>query len=291
MHIVPTLSIGMPVYNSADYLRDAVESILAQSFADFELIISDNASTDGTADVARELAERDPRVRYRRNATNVGLSGNWNLLVPLARGRLFKWAAGDDLLLPGFLERCVAAVDADPAVVLAYARAQFVDANGSALDLFDPGWHVVSERPSERLGFAIEAVHFVNPLHGVVRTDSLRRTRLIPAYPAGDYRLMAELTLLGKIVEIPEPLFVRRIHHGSTKGNEGNRSWLSQYWTGSTARYLRAGYWRLYRDHLGLLLRAPVSRRERVGLLARLGRRMIRSRRLLAGELVELLRP
>lgn len=189
------------------------------------------------------------------------------------------------------IEQCVGAVDADPGVVVAYAKAQFVDANGASLDLFDPGWHVVSEVRSERLRYAIEAVHFVNPLHGVIRTDSLRRTRLIPAYPAGDYRLMAEVALLGKIVEIPEPLFIRRIRKGSTKGNQGDRSWLGHYWTGSTARNLRAGYWRPYRDHVGLLLRAPFSGRERLMLLARVARRMLRSRRLLLGELVELLRP
>ena len=229
----PTLTVGVPVYNGATYLEAAVESVLAQSFRDLELIVSDNASTDDTEAIGRALAARDRRVTYRRNAQNVGLSGNFNMLVPLARGRLFKWATADDLLRPGYLERCVAAIDADPSVVLAYPRTDFVDATGAHLDLTDPGWHLVSDDPSERLLFAILAGHYVNAALGVIRTDALRRTRLLPRYAGGDYRLMAELSVLGKFVEVPEPLYVRRIHRGSTGGNTGNTSWLRTYWSGS----------------------------------------------------------
>ena len=125
----PTLTVGVPVYNGAKYLTAAVESVLAQSFDDFELIISDNASTDATEAISRGFAASDRRVTYRRNVKNVGLSGNLNLLVPLARGRLFKWATADDVLRPGYLERCVAALDADPSVVLAYPKTDFVDAD------------------------------------------------------------------------------------------------------------------------------------------------------------------
>lgn len=289
MGSTPTLTIGVPVYNMATYLEAAVESVLAQSFGDLELIISDNASTDGTEAIGRALAARDPRVTYRRNAENVGLSANNNLLVPLARGRLFKWAPADDVLLPGYLEGCVAAIDADPSVVLAYPRTAFVDGDGAPLDLTDPGWNLVSDDPSERLLFAIMAGHYVNAVLGVIRIDALRRTRLLPRYAGGDYRLMAELSVLGKFVEIPERLYVRRIHKGSTGGNTGNTRWLRTYWSGLRPG-MRAPYWRLCRDHAGIVMRAPIPRARKAVLLTWLARSMRSGWRRLLRELVEALR-
>jgi glycosyltransferase involved in cell wall biosynthesis len=287
---VPTLTIGVPVYNGARYLDEAVGSVLGQSFRDFELIISDNASTDDTEAIGRAFAARDPRVTYRRNAENIGLSGNFNLLVPLARGRLFKWATADDMLRPGYLERCVAAIDADPTVVLAYPRTDFVDADGAPLDLKDPGWHLVSDDPSARLLYAIEASHFVNASLGVIRTDALRRTRLLPRYSGGDFRLMTELSMLGKFVEIPEVLYVRRIHEGSTKGNAGDASWLRRYASGSRPG-MRCAYWRLCRDRAGIVIRAPIAVSRKAILLGHLMRTMLFQRRRLFGELLELLPP
>src|SRR6478752_913724 len=117
----PKLTIGVPVYNGATYLEAAVESILGQSFDDFELIISDNASTDDTEAIGRRLA---------------------------ARGPLFKWAAADDALLPGYLARCVERLDAEPDVVLVYAKTAFIDGSGAPLDIEDPGWHLVADDPS-----------------------------------------------------------------------------------------------------------------------------------------------
>jgi hypothetical protein len=180
----------------------------------------------------------------------LGLAGNLNLLVQLARGRLFKWAAADDVLRPGYLSRCVTTIDADPAVVLVYPQSDFVDGDGTLLDLEDPGWHLVSDDAAERLRYAIMADHFVNSILGVIRTDALRRTRLMPRYPGGDYRLLAELSLLGKFVEVPERLYVRRIHEGSSKGHADDAAWLRRYWSGS-ANGGRAGYWRLCRDEAG----------------------------------------
>lgn len=284
----PALTIGLPVYNGARYLEQAVGSILGQSFGDFELIISDNASTDETEAIGRALAARDPRVTYRRNARNVGLSGNFNLLVPLARGRLFKWATSDDVLRPGYLERCVAVLDADPSVVLSYPRTEFVDADGAHLDLTDPGWHLVSDDPSDRLRYALLAGHFVNAALGVIRTDALRRTRLLPRYAGGDFRLMTELSLLGKFVEVPETLYERRIHTGSTGGNVGNVSWLRRYWSGVRPG-MRGPFWRLCRDRAGIVVRARIPLSRKAALLGELARTMLFQWRRLLGELVEML--
>ncbi len=289
MGSVPTLTIGVPVFNMATYLEEAVESVLTQSFRDLELIISDNASTDDTEAIGRALAARDPRVTYRRNAKNVGLVANNNLLVQLARGRLFKWANADDVLRPGYLERCMAALDADPSVVLAYPRTEFVDGDGTPLDIEDTRWHLVSDDPSERLLFAIQAGRYNNASNGVIRTDAMRRTRLLPLYAGGDYRLMAELSVLGKFVEIPEPLCVRRIHKGSSVGNTANAGWLRTYLSGSRAG-MRGPYWRLCRDRAGIVVRAPIPRARKAVLLIWLARSMRSGWRRLFRELVEMLR-
>jgi glycosyltransferase involved in cell wall biosynthesis len=287
--LAPTLTVGVPVHNGALYLEEAVESVLSQSFRDLEMIISDNASNDDTEAIGRALAARDPRVTYRRNAANVGLAANFNLLVPLACGRLFKWASADDVLRPGHLERCVAVIEADPTVVLVYAKTDFVDGDGAPLYLEDPGWHLVSDDPSERLAYAIRAGHWVNALNGVIRTDALRRTRLEARYPGGDYRLMAELSLLGKFVEIPERLFVRRIHLGSSKGHPHDAAWLRRHVGGSRTGQ-RCGYWRLSAEYAGIVMRAPIPLSRKGILLTQVALMMGRRRTLLLHELGELFR-
>ena len=125
-----------------------------------------------------------------------------------------------------------AVLDADPSVVLAYTKTDFVD--GMALPWTSRIRGGTSCRTTRRRDWlAIRAGHFVNAALGVIRTDALRQTHLVPRYSGGDFRLMAELSLLGKFVEIPEPLYVRRIHQGSTKGNTGNAVWLRRYYGGA----------------------------------------------------------
>jgi len=284
----PRVTIGVPVFNGERYLGTAVESVLAQSFGDFELIISDNASSDGTEEIGRGFAARDARVVYRRNRRNVGLSANFNLLVPLARAPLFKWATSDDAPRPGYLERCVAVLDADPSVVLAYPETEFVDSEGRPLDIVDPGWNLTSPDISKRLRYAILADQYMNSVLGVIRTDALRRTRLMPRYPGGDFRLMTELLVLGKSVEVPERLYVRRIHKGSTKGNAADLPWLRRYYSG-TRPEMRAAFWRLSMDRAGIVVGAPMPVRRKATLLARLAVSMAHQRRRLFRELTELL--
>jgi glycosyltransferase involved in cell wall biosynthesis len=121
------VAIGLPVYNGDNYLAAAIESILAQSYGDFDFLISDNASTDGTEEICRAYAKRDPRIRYVRQAQNVGAAANYNLLVPMTDSPYFKWAAHDDLLAPGCLAACVDVLDSDPTVVLASPASMLID--------------------------------------------------------------------------------------------------------------------------------------------------------------------
>ena len=118
----PRLSIGLPVFNGERYLAAAIGSVLDSSFSDWELIISDNASTDGTQALAQSFAQQDARIRYLRNATNIGALPNFNQVVHASRGEYFKWLAYDDLCGPDLLSRCVEVLDRDSTIVLCSAR-------------------------------------------------------------------------------------------------------------------------------------------------------------------------
>jgi glycosyltransferase involved in cell wall biosynthesis len=131
---MPRVSIGLPVYNGEDYVGASVESLLAQTFTDFELVIVDNASTDRTSEICRSFASRDRRVRYHRNERNIGGGLNMNLAFELANGAPFyKWAAHDDIHAPTFLERCMDALDRDPTAVLAFTKVELIDSEGKTL--------------------------------------------------------------------------------------------------------------------------------------------------------------
>ena len=114
----PRLSIGLPVFNGADYLEEALRSILAQTFTDFELVISDNASTDGTEDICRAYAMKDRRVKYHRNPKNIGATQNWYRVFDLSCGEYFASAAHDDLYAADYMEKCISVLDRDPSIIV-----------------------------------------------------------------------------------------------------------------------------------------------------------------------------
>ena len=117
----PRLSIGLPVYNGEDYLAESLEALLGQTYEDFELIISDNASTDGTTDICRRYARQDSRIRYFRQSRNLGCNPNHNFVIEQARGELFKLASDDDLYARDLLKRCVDVLDECPRYVLVHS--------------------------------------------------------------------------------------------------------------------------------------------------------------------------
>ena len=238
----PCVSIGLPVRNGARYLGEAVDSLLKQSYKDFELIISDNASTDQTEEICRDYAAKDPRVRYYRSSQDVGLANNYNYLFMRARGEYFKWAAADDVHEPDYLARCLDVLEHDPAVVLAYAKARFIDENGGPIDKTDPGFDLQSDMALERFRYVIYATSWVNAIFGLIRTKSLANTRLLPRYPGGDYPLLGELALAGKFVEVPDTLFLRRVHPEASSQNTHDVAYMVILsYTGAHSRRMRHG--------------------------------------------------
>src|ERR687897_507571 len=156
MSAAPRVSVTLPVFNGERYLAQAIGSILDQSYRDFELIVSDNASTDGTNDICRSFEAQDRRIRYVRQPRNIGASPNFNICYALASGEFFKWAAHDDYLEPGYLAACVEALDANPDAVLCQSLVRLIDDQDRLIEIhrpIEPG--AVSARASDRFAARI----------------------------------------------------------------------------------------------------------------------------------------
>lgn len=208
------VTLAMPVFNGARYVREAIESALAQDFADFELIVTDNASTDGTEEICRDLASADSRVRYVRNPRNLGAAPNYNLGYELAQGEFLKWCAHDDLISANFLSACVSALDARPDAGLAFARTQCIDENGDFIPWEEESIMeaIEDESPAARFHHAINRAGTCFPIFGLFRMDLLRRTTLHRSYYGSDRALIAETALLAKCIQVDEATFFNREH-------------------------------------------------------------------------------
>lgn len=213
---MPRVTIGIPVFNGERFLARTLSSVLGQTFGDLDVVISDNASTDRTADICRDAASGDRRIRYSRNERNLGAAANYNLLVREARGEYFKWSPHDDLLDRACIERTMAGLDAHPDAVLCYSGTLRIDDADRPLgpDVLDR-LTVTAASPHERLQQLLSSIWTFprcNAVVGLIRTAPLRRTRMVGPYASSDKVLLAELSLLGTFVRVEELLMLRREH-------------------------------------------------------------------------------
>jgi glycosyltransferase involved in cell wall biosynthesis len=209
----PSLSIGMPVFNGEKYLKEALDSILGQTYADFELVISDNASTDHTQQICRAYAKMDSRIRYYCNERNLGAPRNFNRAFELSKGKYFKWAAYDDLLAPEYLEKCINVLEKDQSIILCHSKTSRIDEQGVLVGNYDHKMRIDSAKIHERFGDLISLKHNPCwPIFGVTYANIMKKTPLHGDYSDADGNLLAELSLYGRIYEIPEYLFFRRDH-------------------------------------------------------------------------------
>jgi glycosyltransferase involved in cell wall biosynthesis len=207
----PPVSVGLPVYNGGSMLIQALESILAQTYSDFELIISDNASTDETPDVVREYAARDRRIRYFRQPRNIGSGNNWSFVARQALGTWLKWVSANDDYDRRLLEDSLEPMRDDSRVVLCYGRTRFMDMDGNLLEVYAGDFDLLSADPLERYRVVRERLHLGTPVQsGVVRLDAVRRCGYLGNYRDSDRVLTAGLALAGKFVLLPQVLFYRR---------------------------------------------------------------------------------
>jgi glycosyltransferase involved in cell wall biosynthesis len=285
----PRVSIGLPVFNGERFLKQTIAALLRQTYRDFELVIADNASTDRTREICLDAAARDGRVRYVGSATNRGATWNFNRAFTLTTGEYFKWSAYDDLCEPEFVEQGVGALDADRAAVLAYPRTRLIDEDGLFVRDHEDGLALPQPSPHERLAALVPALGYAHPAYGVIRADALRRTRLLGTYPSSDYVLLAELALLGTFVELPDRLFLRRIHPQMSRIVNPSATDAAAWFSPQSRPRYRAEAWRLVGEHLRSIARAPLPVGERIrcaGTFAAVGGR--RYAHHLARELREL---
>ena len=205
------VSIGLPVYNGEPFLRQALDALLTQTYRDFELIISDNASTDATEEICREYAAKDERIDYYRNRRNLGAAGNFNRVFQLSSGQYFKWAAHDDLHAPNYLAKCVEVLERDRSVVLCHSQVQIIDETGKLLHDYNIRLNTDSPDPVIRFRELLSQ-HLCYPIFGVIRSSTLKNTPLMGNYGHTDGILLASITLQGRFYEISQPLFFSRNH-------------------------------------------------------------------------------
>lgn len=286
MFQVPIVSIGMPVYNGERFLSEALDGILGQTFDDFELIISDNASTDRTESICRTYAAKDPRIRFVRNETNMGASANYKSVFRLAKGRYFRWAPADDLFAPESLEVCVETLNEHPEAVLCYPKTTLIDEYGAAIRSYEDHLHLPLPSPVERFKRVLKQIGLANCLYGLIRREALGKTALLGNYPGADIVLILELSLLGQFIEIPRPLFFRRMHpaaSSSIQTVEGTQEFFDPKTKGRP--FMRG--WRHLFEEEKAILRVPLSWKEKCQLSYVVARFAIASRHTLLEEICQ----
>ncbi len=211
MNATPRLSLGLPVYNGERYLETSLDTLLGQSFGDFELIISDNTSTDGTPEICHRYAMSDSRIRYFRQPRNRGLAANHTFVADRARGELFKWASCDDLYAQDLLQACVDALDAQPEAVLAHSWTATIDSSATITEARGYPLSTSSPRVPERFS-SLLFDRGGDDIYGVIRTSVLRRALPHRSHHHADRTIVAEISLYGPFCQVPDWLYFRRIH-------------------------------------------------------------------------------
>lgn len=211
----PKLSIGLPIYNGESLVGETLNALLSQTFEDFIIIISDNASTDSTENICRKYAQNDGRIQYYKSKENLGIARNFNRTFELSQSEYFQWTSHDDLYDPTYLEKCVEVLDNDRSIILCHTQAHIIDSSGQFLFAEDYQLRTASDKSWQRFGDLICASHHQHRAleqFGVVRSIALKATSLMRYYAHADRAMLAELTLMGKFHQIPDPLFFYRDH-------------------------------------------------------------------------------
>lgn len=253
---VPAVSVGMPVYNSAAWIQSAIESLLAQTFQDFELIISDNASTDATFAICERYARSDSRIRLFKNDQNIGANRNYCAVLQQGRADYFKWAASNDLCAPTFIEKCVIALENEPTAVLACPQTALFDVDPSDAKPYDRDVLLTADEGNARYVDLFHMMGLNNAFNGVIRRRALVRAAPLGNFQQADIVLMAELALMGKFLVIPELLFFRRMSPDSATKLKSAKE-VDQHIEPESTRPLRWQNWRFY----GALLQAVLRQR------------------------------
>lgn len=227
----PTVTVGMPVYNGAHYVREALDSVLAQTYGDFELIVSDNASEDETQSICEGYCRRDSRIQYVRQERNIGMVPNFAFLADQAKGEFFNWLAHDDGFLPLYLEMMIDYLRNNPRTVVVASDLALVDEHGRHLGVEALAtirgtidWDL---RRGELFSYPMHNAY--HAFYGLMRTDACRRAvqQSWPKWdrnPGCDDIFMCCMAIEGEVSSIPVVLRHYRVHAQSEYAAERERS-------------------------------------------------------------------
>lgn len=278
MSTPPLLSIGLFLYNGERFLAGAIESILDQTFKNFELIISDNCSTDRSGEICQHYADRDPRIRYYRNDRNRGAGWNLRRVYGLATGKYFKQAAHDDMLQQDYLRSCVDALEADDSLVLAHSLTRVIDDAGQLVENYADGCRTSSPDPVVRARDLLLRARCAYPIFGVIRMDALAQLPPQGSYPHSARVLLLQLSLIGRFYEVPEYLFMSTRHSGQSHWTfpERSRSQAfrltrrcgtlppAEWWDPAKARDLVFPEWRVVKELFASIAHSPLNAQQKM---------------------------
>jgi glycosyltransferase involved in cell wall biosynthesis len=213
----PLVSIGIPVYNGENFIREALDSIVNQTYQNLEIIVSDNASADKTKEICESYQIKDDRIKYIRLNENQGAAVNFNNTFDLATGKYFKWASHDDYLDSTYIEKCITYLENHPDTHLCHSKKNIVNKNSEIIRRLDfPGLEIDSDKVYNRFRVFLKTFRFFHDdadvVFGVFRSSELSKTQKIANYNSSDFTLTAEIVILGKLHIIPEYIFYRRFH-------------------------------------------------------------------------------
>ena len=283
---MPRVSIAVPTYNCEKYITQSLASLLGQSYGDFELVISDNASNDGTEAVCRHFAAQDKRVRYVRRTENIGGPGNFRYVFSLCSGEYHKWSTADDYWHPEFLKEAVAVLDQKPDVVLCYPKTRKIDLDGATLSDYDDLLHLIDDSPRTRFRQLYERIGLCNAHLGLIRREAMLKTQLIGLHRASDVDFLGEMALLGKFWLLPEIRFFRRFHPESSSWDRGNVEHQRKYYNPSGKASGNADAWRRLGFRFNMVWRSSIGVVDKLALSKDLGRWARNERHALSQEIL-----
>jgi len=241
----PKLIIGMPIYNAEKSLRNRLDSLLSQKFSDFELIISDNASTDLTQQICKEYLSKDNRIQYFRQEKNIGLTSNFYFVLHKANSEYFFWASHDDVTLPGFIEKNIEALDSNKNLVCSISKIKFV---GEVIDNLtitkkDSQFRKIRKKITKNLANANTCSlsgNYENKVRkflmnkgsslaefGIYRTDILKKSVELPGFHGDEWARVLSALKYGDINVVDETLMHKFV--GDTVSSKGMISLIMQF--------------------------------------------------------------
>jgi glycosyltransferase involved in cell wall biosynthesis len=256
----PKVSVCIPVRNGGDFLPLAVDSVLEQSFDDYELIIVDNCSTDGTVKWIEEKAPTTPKIRFYQNATNIGLVGNFNACLGYARGEYIKFLCADDLLLPGGVQRMSDGLDADSSVALVVGGRKLIDEKGAPIATRKYAAENANVPGIEVINRCFFGKNYIGEPSAVMfRKKNAQRGFQESLPQLMDLEMWFHLLEQGTMVSLSDEVCAIRQYSGQMSQQNiktgaliednvrlsdayGNKSYIQNTWTNQTSRKIRIAY-------------------------------------------------